>query len=70
MIPVMSKHLAGAAEISRMFGNISRQRVQQLINRDDFPEPYDELAMGKVWAIADVQEWARSHGRAIADEDD
>jgi predicted DNA-binding transcriptional regulator AlpA len=61
--------LAGAAEIGRMLGGISRQRVQQLVNRDDFPAPFDWLEMGKVWKREDVEAWARSHGRLIADSD-
>lgn len=61
--------LAGAAEIGRMFGGISRQRVQQIVNREDFPRPLDVLDMGKVWKRADVEAWARDHGRVIHAED-
>lgn len=57
-------HLVGAAEIGRMLG-VSRQRVQQLVGRDGFPEPEVVLDMGKVWKRADVEEWARSHGRQV-----
>jgi len=60
--------LVGAAEIGRMLGGVSRQRVQQLINREDFPEPFDVLDMGKVWLRADVEAWARSHGRTPAED--
>jgi predicted DNA-binding transcriptional regulator AlpA len=59
-------HLVGAAEIAQMLG-VSRQRVQQLISRDDFPEPEVTLAMGKVWRRADVIAWAKAHGR-LGDE--
>jgi len=55
-------HLVGAAEIADMLG-VSRQRVQQLINRDDFPRPEVTLAMGKVWRRADVIAWAKAAGR-------
>jgi hypothetical protein len=61
-------HLVGAAEIARMFGGISRQRVQQLTGREDFPAPEVVLHMGKVWKRADVEAWAREHGRAVSDE--
>lgn len=57
-------HLVGSAEIGRMLG-VNRQRVQQLVKRDDFPAPEAELAMGKVWKREDVEAWARSHGRDI-----
>lgn len=50
--------LMGAKEIGDMLG-VSRQRVQQLINRADFPEPHDTLAMGKVWLRDDIERWAR-----------
>lgn len=60
--------LAGSAEIGRMLG-VSRQRVQQLINRPDFPKPYAVLEMGKVWDRADVETWAREHGRVLADNE-
>jgi prophage regulatory protein len=55
-------HLAGSAEIAAMLG-VSRQRVQQLIARPDFPKPDAVLAMGKVWRRADVLAWAKAHGR-------
>jgi predicted DNA-binding transcriptional regulator AlpA len=58
-------HLVGSAEIGRMLG-VNRQRVQQLISRDDFPKPEVTLAMGKVWKRADVEAWARKHGRSPA----
>lgn len=63
-------HLVGPAEIGRMLGGVSRQRVQQLVNRDDFPKPDAVLEMGKVWKREDVAQWARDHGRAVADGDD
>jgi len=55
-------HLVGAAEIAQMLG-VSRQRVQQLISRDDFPKPDVKLAMGKVWRRGDVIAWAKAQGR-------
>jgi predicted DNA-binding transcriptional regulator AlpA len=52
-----------------MLGGVSRQRVQQIVNRGDFPAPEADLDMGKVWKREDVEQWARDHGRAVADED-
>ena len=60
MLTVMAKYLMGAREIEARFG-VSRQRVQQLIARDDWPPPYDTLAMGKVWRIEDVEAWIADH---------
>jgi predicted DNA-binding transcriptional regulator AlpA len=56
------RYLVGAAEIGQML-SVSRQRVQQIISRRDFPRPYDELAMGKVWKRSVVEAWMREHGR-------
>jgi predicted DNA-binding transcriptional regulator AlpA len=58
-------HLVGSAEIGRMLG-VSRQRVQQLIKRQDFPPPEVTLEMGKVWKRSEVVDWARAHGRPVA----
>ncbi|MFI1988926.1 DNA-binding protein [Actinoplanes sp. NPDC020271] len=52
----MPRHLMGSGEIAKRLG-LSRQRVQQLAERDDWPEPYDELAMGRVWLIEDIELW-------------
>lgn len=54
--------LMGSAEIGTLFG-ISRQRVQQIIGRPDFPKPLADLAMGKVWDAADVRAWGLKVGR-------
>lgn len=69
MIPDV-EHLVGAAEIGKMFGGISRQRVHQITSRADFPEPEATLMMGKVWRTDDVREWAAKHGREIHEDDE
>jgi predicted DNA-binding transcriptional regulator AlpA len=61
-------HLVGSAEIGRMLGGLSRQRVQQLISRPDFPKPEVVLDMGKVWKRADIERWAEAHGRTLQAE--
>jgi predicted DNA-binding transcriptional regulator AlpA len=55
----------GAAEIGALLG-VSRQRVQQLTTRDDFPAPPITLAMGKVWRTKDVRAWAKRRGRPLS----
>lgn len=60
MFPVMGKNLMGAREIEARLG-VSRQRVQQLIARPDWPAPYETLAMGKVWRTEDVEAWIREN---------
>lgn len=54
--------LMGTAEIADYLG-VSRQRVQQLAGRPDFPKPVDTLAMGNVWARDDIERWATRHPR-------
>lgn len=64
MFAVM-QDLMGAAEIGERLG-VSRQRVQQLAARPDFPKPYRVLAMGKVWNSADVEAWISEHRPDLA----
>lgn len=58
-------HLMGAREVADEIG-VSRQRVHQLLARDDFPRPTAMLASGPVWESAEVAAWAalqRATGR-------
>ncbi|BAL87347.1 putative regulatory protein [Actinoplanes missouriensis 431] len=66
--PFKTRHFVGAGEIGDRLG-VSRQRVQQLIAKPDFPAPYDEIQMGKVWRIADIEAWIREHRPALADSE-
>jgi predicted DNA-binding transcriptional regulator AlpA len=61
----MAAKLVGPAEIARMLGGISRQRVYQLTSRDDFPAPVAALATGKIWAYEDVIAFAKRTGRTV-----
>lgn len=58
-------HLVGSRELELMLG-VSRQRIQVLVNRPDFPEPQSSLAMGKVWDRGEVVAWARAHDREVS----
>lgn len=55
----------GPEEIRAML-DVSRQRAYILINRRDFPAPWVELAMGKVWRSTDVEKWIRERNRRSA----
>lgn len=57
----------GAYEIRTRLG-VSRQRVEQLMKRPDWPEPYDMLAMGQVWRIEDIEAWIRVYRPNLDDE--
>ncbi len=52
----------GAAEIAELLG-VSRQRVDQLTRRPDFPLPVAELVSGRVWTRVFVERWAMLTGR-------
>jgi hypothetical protein len=52
----------GAAEIAELLG-VSRQRVDQLTRRSDFPLPAAELASGRIWVRVVVERWAMLTGR-------
>lgn len=67
MIPDVH-HMVGAREIEELLG-VSRQRVQQLINRPDFPQPVMVFAMGKAWHTEDVIAWAKARGREVRGRD-
>jgi prophage regulatory protein len=47
----------GPGEIRARLGWVSRQRVFQITSDPSFPKPFDELRMGKVWLIEDVEAW-------------
>jgi prophage regulatory protein len=66
MLLTMGRHLMGAREIEDRLG-VSRQRVYQLTSRADFPEPYDELATGRVWRIEDIERWISDHRPELHD---
>jgi len=61
----MPHHLVGTHEIAALLG-VSRQYVDRLTKRDDFPEPEVELASGRVWKRDAVEKWARATGREVS----
>ena len=56
--------LLGNAELGKLLG-VSRQRVSQLVTRDDFPAPRAVLIMGSIWSLDDVLAWAKNSGRTV-----
>lgn len=58
----------GAYEIRMRLG-VSRQRVEQLMKRPDWPEPYEALATGRIWRTEDIEAWIRVHRPNLDDED-
>jgi hypothetical protein len=52
----------GTSEIAKLLG-VSRQRANQLAQREGFPEPIARLAAGPIWEAGAVEQWARDAGR-------
>ena len=44
-----------------MLGGLSRQRVNVIASRRDFPAPYATLRMGNIWRRVDVEKWIKEH---------
>lgn len=61
--PTAIEDLVTGAEAARRLG-VSRQRLQQLALRDDFPEPLGVLGRANVWRSSDIAAWAADHGRS------
>lgn len=61
--------LMGMFEIRDRLG-VSRQRAHDLTRSKDFPEPYDEIALGRVWLTEDVEAWLRWYRPHLTQTDD
>lgn len=56
--------LYGVAEMAHIL-RLTRQRVRQLTQRPDFPEPAQRFIMGDAWFLADFTAWAKATGRTL-----
>jgi predicted DNA-binding transcriptional regulator AlpA len=56
--------LVGSYELTQLLG-VKRARVFQISNTDDFPRPAAVLAMGSIWRLDDIKEWAQRKGRTL-----
>ncbi len=56
--------LVGSQELTRLLG-VGRARVYQISSTDDFPKPAAVLAMGSIWRLEDIKEWAARKGRTL-----
>lgn len=57
---VSPDELAGVFEVAQLLG-VPRRTAARYVDREDFPEPFDRLATGRVWRRADVKEWANAN---------
>ena len=51
--------LVTSAEAGRRLG-ISRQRIGQLAERDDFPRPLGKVGQATVWRWREIDAWAKT----------
>lgn len=56
--------IVGVYEIAALLG-VTRQRVQQLVHKADFPEPCYRMHAGEFWLLADIEAWAKATGRKV-----
>ena len=59
-MPRQPLRVMGTAEIAEYLG-LSRQWVEVLSKRWDFPEPGAILKAGRIWRTEDVEQWATQH---------
>ncbi|MFC4089389.1 hypothetical protein [Micromonospora sp. GCM10011541] len=62
------EELVGIAEIREMLGGVSRQRAHVVASAKGFPDPVQELTMGKVWLKRDVEKWIRQRRPELLQE--
>ena len=63
MLAIMES-LVGSYELTQLLG-VKRARVYQITNTVDFPQPAAVLAMGSIWRLEDIKEWAQQKGRRL-----
>ncbi len=56
------EELVGRGEIAKLLG-LSRQRVHELTQRRDFPEPVGHIGGRAIWRKEAVEAWAKRTGR-------
>jgi predicted DNA-binding transcriptional regulator AlpA len=58
----MNPELATLTELQEILG-VSRRTAQRYCEREDFPEPIERIAGGRirVWRRVDVETWAKTH---------
>lgn len=52
--------LVGSAQIVQ-WTRLSRQRIQQIVERPDFPAPIASPLRARLWLESDVRAWLRLH---------
>jgi prophage regulatory protein len=55
---VSPDELAGVSEIAQMLG-VPLRTAARYVEREDFPEPFERLARGRVWRRDEVEAWGK-----------
>jgi hypothetical protein len=50
----------GTAEIAERLG-VDRVRARSITRRNDFPAPYAQITLGRIWLSPDIAAWIRTH---------
>jgi hypothetical protein len=58
-------HLVGLVEIFDIFARYMRRGVSDLIERGNFPEPYQEIVGLSVWDRDDIDRWLGEHPEVV-----
>lgn len=53
-------NVMGVAEIAQRLG-VTPARARTITRRRSFPEPYEQIRLGRIWLTADVEQWIREH---------
>lgn len=59
--------LYGTSEIADRLG-VTRQRAYAITRAKGFPEPYEELIMGSVWRVEDVEKWIEDNRPELVED--
>jgi hypothetical protein len=50
--------LASLAEVAELL-KVPKRTAARYVEREDFPDPIDELRVGRIWSRADVVAWGK-----------
>jgi predicted DNA-binding transcriptional regulator AlpA len=61
VVSMPTLRLAGLTEVAQLLG-ASKRTATRYATSPDFPEPVAKLAMGLVWLVDDIEDWAKRRG--------
>jgi predicted DNA-binding transcriptional regulator AlpA len=66
ILALLEQRYIRPVDIARMLG-VTRQRVTQILRRDDFPAPAKVIKGRRLWRRQDVEEWRDARPKVWAD---